>query len=45
LDAARYVTASGDPVQVAEKVTITQINLSLTQLTRAAIESGTRATP
>jgi hypothetical protein len=40
-DAARHVTADGDPGhEVAEKVTVTQINLSLTQLTRAAIESA-----
>ncbi len=40
-DAARHVTNGGDATrEVAETVTVTQVNLSLTQLTRAAIESA-----
>ena len=44
-DVACHVTAGGDPAQeVAAEVTVTQINLSLSQLTRAVNESaaGTR---
>ena len=40
-DVACHVTAGGDPApEVAAEVTVTQINLSLSQLTRAVNESA-----